>query len=174
MSFRVLHYEGTKELLFERLGSNANELKEEYKNDYEEGYFEGVVDAVVKKDLSDEETAAFILAKAIGTYFHSTSEDWKIKAYDDLAAKTSGKLKEILEMFVNGRNFITGSVGFGDEMKEMTCGYLDPDEVKEFLNILKDYHPDKEPEYEQEFVDSLTETFTTLSDKNAGDLFTMY
>jgi len=58
-------------------------------------------------------------------------------------------------------------LGFG---QEATCGYLTPDEVREFLELLQAYTPDEEY---KEFVDDLIEIFSTLAEKNSGDLFIM-
>jgi len=41
-------------------------------------------------------------------------------------------------MFVEGRNFSTGNSGFGFG-NEINCGYLTSDEVREFLDLLKEY-----------------------------------
>jgi hypothetical protein len=73
-------------------------------------------------------------------------------------------------MFVDGRDFSTGSSGFGEEA---SCSYLTSDEVKEFLGLLKEYIPGSTDEDEKEFVDILIEEFSELADKNCGDLFTV-
>lgn len=75
-------------------------------------------------------------------------------------------------MFVDGRNFSTGNsgVGFGDEIN---CGYLISDEVREFFGLLKAYTPGSTVKGEKEFVDILIDTFSTLAEKNSGDLFIM-
>ncbi len=171
MSFRVIHHEGDKELLFEKVKVTADQLKnDEYKDNFDEGEWEHAVDSVVNRDFSDPELASLVLHIAINTSFSPISEDCNISAYEALADKTSGKLSETLRMFVNGRNFSTGGSGFGDET---TCGYLTADEVREFLGLLKAYAQDSTDESEKEFADLLINSFSTLADKKSGDLFIM-
>lgn len=170
MSLRVIHHEGDKDLLVERVKLSADQLKKEYKNDFDEGEWEQAVDSVVSGDFSSPELASLVLYMAMDTSFRPISEHYKISAYEDLANKTVGKLAKTLRMFVNGRHFSTGNSGFGDEV---TCGYLTPDEVREFLGLIKAYTPDSTVRGEKEFVDSMIDTFSTLVDKNSGDLFTM-
>lgn len=171
MSFRVIHHEGDKDLLVERVKLTADQLKNgEYKNNFDEGEWKQAVDLVANGDFSSPELASLVLYIAIDTSFRPISEDCKISAYEALADRTAGKLAKTLRMFVNGRNFSTGNSGFGDEV---TCGYLTPDEVREFLGLIKAYTPDSTVRGEAEFVDSLIDTFSTLVEKNSGDLFTM-
>lgn len=172
MSFRVIHYEGDKDLLIEKVKATAHQLKnDEYKNnfDFDEGEWEHAVDSVVKGDFSDPELASLVLELAINTSFPAISEDYGISAYEALADRTSGKLAKTLQMFVDGRNFSTGNSGFGFG-DEINCGYLTPDEVREFLGLLKAYTPVKN---DKEFVDMLIDIFSTLVEKNSGDLFIM-
>jgi hypothetical protein len=173
MSFRVIHYEGDKDSLLEKVTVTADQLKnDEYKDDFDfdEGEWEHAVDSVVNGDFSDPELASLVLHLAINTSFPPISEDCGISAYEALADRTSGKLAKTLRMFVDGRNFSTGNSGFGDEI---TCGYLTSDEVREFLGLLKAYTPGSTVEGEKEFVNLLIDTFSTLVDKNSGDLFVM-
>lgn len=171
MSFRVIHHEGDKDLLIERVKLTADQLKnDEFKDNFDEGEWEQAVDLAVNSDFSSPELVSLVLYTAIDTSFQTVSEDCKISAYEALADRTSGKLAKTLRMFVNGRNFSTGNSGFGDEV---TCGYLTPDEVREFLGLIKAYTPDSTVGDEKEFVDSLIDTFSTLVEKNSGDLFTM-
>lgn len=169
MSFTVLHFECDKDLLVERVKLIADQLKNEELN-FDEGEWEQAVDRVVNGDFSRPELASIVLSLTLYTSFPSISKDWKISAYEALANKTAGKLAKTLRMFVNGRNFSTGNSGFGDEM---TCGYLTPDEVREFLELIKAYTPDSTVSGEKEFVDSLIDIFSMLVEKNSGDLFAM-
>ncbi|MCA9770649.1 hypothetical protein KC460_04750 [Candidatus Dependentiae bacterium] len=172
MSFRVIHHEGDKDLLIEKIKVAADQLKsDEYKDnfDFDEGEWERAVDSVVSGDLSNTELVFLVLHLAINSYFPPVSEDCGISAYETLADKTSGKLAKTLQMFVDGRSFSTGNVGFGFG-DEINCGYLTSDEVREFLGLLKAYTP---VEGEEEFVAMLIETFSTLVEKNSGDLFIM-
>lgn len=175
MGFTVIHYEGDKELLVEKLKATADQLKnDEYKDDFDfdEGQWEHAVDSVVNGDFSDPELAPLVVQLAITTNFPAISEDCGISAYEDLADRTSGKLAQTLRMFVLGRNFSTGNSGFGFG-DEINCGYLTSDEVKEFLGLLQAYKPHSTDEDEKEFVDILIETFSMLAEKNSGDLFIM-
>lgn len=175
MSFRVIHHEGDKNLLVEKVKATADQLKNnEYKDDFDfdEGEWEYAVDSVVNGNFSDPETASLVLHLAINTSFSAISEDCGISAYEALADRTSGKLAKTLRMFVHGRNFFTGNMGFGLG-NEITCGYLTSDEVREFLGLLKAYTPSSTVEGEKEFVDVLINTFSTLVEKNSGDLFVM-
>jgi hypothetical protein len=172
MSFRVIHYEGDKDLLIEKVKATAHQLKnDEYKEnfDFNEGEWEHAVDSVVKGDFSDPEFTSLVLGLAIETNFPAISEDCGISAYEALADKTSGKLAKTLRMFVDGRNFATGNSGFGFG-DEINCGYLTPDEVREFLGLLKAYTPVKN---DKEFVDMLIDIFSTLVEIHSGDLFIM-
>lgn len=175
MSFRVIHHEGDKDLLVEKVKVTADQLKnDEYKDDFDfdEGQWEHAVDSVVNGDFSDPELASLVLHLAINTSFPAISEDCGISAYEALADRTSGKLAKTLRMFVHGRNFSTGNSGFGFG-DEINCGYLTSDEVREFLGLLKAYTPGSTVEGEKEFVDILIDTFSTLVEKNSGDLFIM-
>jgi len=175
MSFRVIHHEGDKDLLVEKIKVTADQLKnDEYKDDFDfdEGEWEHAVDSVVNGNFSNPEIASLVLHLAINTSFPAISEDCGISAYEALADRTSGKLAKTLRMFVHGRNFSTGNSGFGFG-DEITCGYLTSDEVREFLGLLKAYTPDSAVEGEKEFVDILIDTFSTLVEKNSGDLFVM-
>ncbi len=175
MSFRVIHHEGDKDLLVEKVKVTADHLKNDaYKDDFDfdEGEWEHAVDSVVNGDFSDPELASLVLHLVIDTSFPAISEDCKISAYLALADRTSGKLAKTLQMFVDGRNFSTGNSGFGLG-GEITCGYLTSDEVREFLGLLKAYTPSSTVEGEKEFVDILIDTFSTLVEKNSGDLFVM-
>ncbi len=170
MSFRIIHYEGTKESLLNRLKNTSDMLKNEYKEAYWGNYWQESVDKVAKGDFTDVEAAADVLAKTIDENFNPVSEDWKISIYDILTNKTTGVLKNYFEMFQNGRNFSTGESGFG---YEVTSGYLTPEEVKTVLNELKCYKPDQEVEEEREFIEHLIHVFSSLAEKNSGDLFVM-
>lgn len=171
MSFRVIHHEGDKDLLLEKIKVIADQLKnDEYKDNFDEGEWEDAVDSVVNGDFSDPELTSLVLHLAINTTFPVVSDDCGIRAYEVLANKTSGELAKTLRMFVDGRDFSTGNSGFGDEV---TCGYLTADEVKEFLGLLKAYTPNSVDEHEKEFVGMLIETFSLLAEKNSGDLFIM-
>jgi len=175
MSFRGIHHEGDKDLLVEKVKVTADQLKnDEYQDcfDFDEGEWEHAVDSVVNGDFSDPELASLVLHLAINTSFPAISEDYKISAYESLADRTSGKLAKTLRMFVHGRNFSTGNSGFGFG-DEINCGYLTSDEVREFLGLLKAYTPGSTVDGEKEFVDALIDTFSTLVEKNSGDLFTM-
>lgn len=175
MSFRVIHHEGDKDLLFEKVKLIADQLKnDEYKNDFDfdEGEWEHAVDSVVNGNFSDPEIASLVLHLAINTRFPAISEDCGISAYEALADRTSGKLAKTLRMFVHGRNFFTGNAGFGFG-DEINCGYLTSDEVREFLELLKAYASGSPADSEKKFVDVLIDTFSTLVDKNSGDLFVM-
>jgi hypothetical protein len=175
MSFRVIHHEGDKELLFEKVKVTADQLKnDEYKDDFDfdEGEWEHAVDSAVNGDFSGSKFASLVLHLAINTSFPPVSEDCGICAYEALADKTSGKLAKTLQMFVAGRNVSTGNAGFGLG-GEITCGYLTPEEVKEFLELLKAYTPDNADEDEEGFVKMLIDAFSTLAEKNSGDLFVM-
>ena len=175
MSFRVIHHEGDKDLLLEKVKVTADQLKnDEYKDDFDfdEGEWEHAVDSVVNGNFSDSEIASLVLHLAINTSFPAISEDCGISAYEALANRTSGKLAKTLRMFVHGRNFSTGNSGFGFG-DEINCGYLTSDEVREFLGLLKAYTPGNTVEGEKEFVDILIDTFSTLVEKNSGDLFIM-
>jgi hypothetical protein len=170
MSFRVIHYEGTKESLLNRLKTTADILKNEYNEAYWGSYWKEAVDKVVKGNFTDAEAAADVLAKTIDENFNPVSDGWKISIYDILTNKTTGVLKNYFEMFQNGRNFSTGESGFGHEV---TAGYLTPDEVKTVLNELKNYTPDQGAEEEREFIEHLIHVFDSLAEKNSGDLFVM-
>lgn len=175
MSFKVIHHEGDKDLLVEKVKVTADQLKnDEYKEDFDfdEGEWEHAVDSVVNGNFSDPEFVSLVLHLAINTSFPAISEDCGISAYEALADRTSGKLAKTLRMFVHGRNFSTGNSGFGFG-DEINCGYLTSDEVREFLGLLKAYTPDSTVEGEKEFVDILIDTFSTLVEKNSGDLFIM-
>lgn len=173
MGFRVIHHEGDKDLLMKKIQEIAGQLKnDEYKDNFEEGEWEDAVDSVISGDFSDLEMTSLVLHIAINTAFPPISEDCYIQGYLDLAHKTSGKLAKTLEIFVEGRNFFTGKMGFGSG-GEITCGYLTSDEVKEFLALLKAYTPDNSASGEKEFVDLLIEDFSMLAQKNSGDLFIM-
>jgi hypothetical protein len=175
MSFRVIHYEGDKDSLIEKIKATAGQLKnDEYKDnfDFDEGKWEHAIDSVVNCDFADPNLASLVLHLAIDTNFSAISEDCGISAYQALADRTSGKLAKTLRMFVDGRNFATGNSGFGFG-DEINCGYLTSDEVREFLGLLKAYTPDSIVEGEKEFVDILIDAFSKLVDKNSGDLFVM-
>lgn len=175
MSFRIIHHEGDKDLLFEKVKVIADQLKnDEYKDDFDfdEGEWEHAVDSVVNGNFSDPEIASLVLHLAINTSFSPISEDCGISAYEALADRTSGKLAKTLRMFVDGRNFSTGNSGFGFG-DEINCGYLTSDETREFLGLLKTYTPDNTVKSEKEFVDMLIDTFSKLVEKNSGDLFVM-
>ena len=175
MSFRVIHHEGDKDLLVEKVKVTADQLKnDEYKDDFDfdEGEWEHAVDSVVNGKFSDPEIASLVLHHVIDTSFPAISEDYGISAYEALADRASGKLAKTLRMFVEGRNFSTGNSGFGFG-DEINCGYLTADEVREFLGLLKAYTPSSTVEEEKEFVDMLIDTFSTLVEKNSGDLFIM-
>lgn len=176
MSFRVIHHEGDKDLLFEKLKTIADQLKNDiYKDDpdFDGEEWDNAVDSVVNGDLSDQYFAPLILNIVINNNFPPISEDCGGRAYLALADKTSGKLSKTLRMFVEGRHFFTGNSGFGffgenGFVGEPSCGYLTPDEVKEFLGLLKAYTPDSS---DKEFVDLLIDEFSSLAEKNSGDLF---
>jgi len=139
MSFRVIHHEGDKDLLVEKVKATAGELKnDEYKDDFDfdEGEWEHAVDSVVNGNFSNLEIASLVLHLAINTSFPAISEDCGISSYEALADRTSGSLAKTLRLFVHGRNFSTGNLGF-------------------------------------EFGDILIDTFSTLVEKNSGDLFVM-
>ena len=175
MSFRIIHHEGDKDLLIEKIKVIADQLKNnEYKEDFDfdEGEWEHAVDSVVNGNFSDSEVASLVLHLAINSSFPAISEDCEITAYEALAVRTSGKLAKTLRMFVHGRNFSTGNSGFGFGY-EINCGYLTSDEVREFLGLLKAYTPGSIVEGEKEFVDMLIDTFSMLVEKNSGDLFVM-
>ena len=175
MGFRVIHYEGDKELLIKKIKEVADELKsDEFKDDFdfEKGEWEHGVDLVVNGDFSDPELASLVVTLAIDTYFPAISEDCGISAYEDIADRTSGKLAKTLRMFIDGRNLSTGNAGFGF-CDEINCGYLTPTEVKEFLDLLKAYTPNSADEDEIEFIDILIDSFSRLAKKNSGDLFIM-
>jgi hypothetical protein len=175
MSFRVIHHEGNKDLLVEKIKVTADQLKnDEYKDnfDFDEGEWEHAVDSVVNGNFTNPEITSLVLYLAINTSFPAISEDCGISAYEALANRTSGKLAKTLRMFVHGRNFSTGNSGFGFG-DEITCGYLTSDEVREFLGLLKAYIPGSIVQGEKEFVDILIDTFSTLVEKNSGDLFIM-
>lgn len=56
MSFRVIHHEGNKDLLVEKVKVIADQLKnDEYKDDFDfdEGEWENAVDSVVNGNFSD-------------------------------------------------------------------------------------------------------------------------
>jgi len=172
MSFRVMHYEGDKDLLIEKVKATVDQLKnDEYKDsfDFDEGEWERAVDSVVNGDFSDSKVTSLVLNAAIGSSFPAISDDCFARGYEALADRASGKLAKTLRMFVDGRNFSTGNLGFG-WFNEINCGYLTSDEVREFLGLLKAYTP---VEDDKEFVDLLIDTFSPLVEKNSGDLFTM-
>ena len=64
MSFRIIHYEGTKESLLNRLKNTSDMLKNEYKEAYWGNYWQESVDKVAKGDFTDVEAAADVLAKS--------------------------------------------------------------------------------------------------------------
>lgn len=172
MSFRVIHHQGDKDLLLKKVKATAEELKSnEYKDDFDfdEGEWEHAVESVAKGDFSQTEITSLVLYMVINDSFPAISEDCGIRAYEDLANKTTGKLAKTLRMFVEGRNFATGNSGFGFG-DEITCGYLTSDEVREFLELLKRYTP---CEGDKEFFDILINDFSRLVEKNSGDLFIM-
>ena len=170
MSFRVIHHEGTREQLVEKIMNNLHELHEEYAEEYEDGFWDEAIEKVIKSDFSDEEAAAEVIGRAINELCKPVSDDWRLDAYDDLANKTTDSLKGLFDMFINGRNFATGTTGFG---YESTCGYLEPNEIEEALLALKSYSPDPTVEWEKEFIDSLIECLTHLAKNKSGDLFIM-
>jgi len=169
MSFRFIHHEGDKDLLLEKVKATADELKKNNDFDFDEGEWDHAVDSVVNGNFSNPEIASLVLHLVINTSFPAISEDCGISAYEALADRASGKLAKTLRMFVHGRNFSTGNLGFGFG-DEINCGYLTSDEVREFLGLLKAYTPDEE---DKDFVDMLIDTFSTLVEKNSGDLFIM-
>lgn len=173
MSFRVIHHEGDKELLVEKIKATANQLKDDENNyGFDKGKWEHAVDSVVNGDFSRSKIAPVVLSIAINTSFSPVSDDHNISAYQNLADNTSGKLAKTLRMFVDGRNFSTGNSGFGFG-DEINCGYLTSDEAREFLELLKAYTQDNAFDRDKEFVASLIDTFSTLVEKNSGDLFIM-
>jgi hypothetical protein len=170
MSFRVIHHAGSREELTDKVRDNLSALHEEYSEDYDDGFWDEQISKVLNNDFSDEEDSAEVTSRVINFLFKPVSEDWKLNAYDDLANKTTEKLKDLFTMFMDGRNLATGTIGFGDES---TCGYLDPAEVEEALAALKSYTPDETVEWEKEFIDSLIETMSLLANTKSGDLFIM-
>ena len=170
MSFRVIHHQGDKDLLFQMIKSIAGQIENEY--GFDEDEWQEAIDSVINGDFSTSELAPAVLLIAINSNFPPVSEDDCIQAYQDLAEKTSGKLAKTLQMFVDGRNFSTGNLEFGLN-GEITCGYLTPDEVKEFLELIKAYALDKEDEEDEEFVNNLIDIFSRLVEKKSGDLFIM-
>ena len=172
MSFRVIHYEGDKDLLVEKVKETADQLKNDVDVDdygFDKIKWDHAVDLVVKGNFSGSKIVPVVLSMVIPNSFSPVSDDHKIDAYEDLAESTSGKLAQTLRMFVDGRNFATGNSGFGYD--EISCGYLTPDEVREFLELLKAYTPDNTLEVDNDFVDDLIDIFSTLVKKNSGDLF---
>lgn len=168
MGLRVIHHEGDKNLLLEMIKINADELKnDEDKDIFADRIWEQAIDAINKGNFSRSKIVPAVLSIIINNNFSPASDDHYIAGYEDLASNTSGKLADTLQMFVNGRNFSTGNAEFGDEM---TCGYLSADEVREFLELIKAYTPDED---EEEFVNDLIDTFSSLVEKKSGDLFTM-
>jgi hypothetical protein len=171
MGFRIIHHEGSKELLLEKVKAKSDEVKNhEEKDCFDTDEWDHAVDSILNDDLSSSKFVPIVLAVVINDSFQPISEDFQIGAYKNLLNKISGKLAETLLMFENGRSFSTGNSGFGDEI---TCGYLTADEVKEFLGLIKAYTPDSTCEGEKELVDDLISTFSTLDEKKTGDLFTM-
>lgn len=170
MSFRVIHHQGDKDLLIEKVKVIAAQLKHEYRDDFDdESEWEQAVDLVVGGDFSDTRRVFSVFSRAINHIFPPISEDDEISAYLDLANKTTGKLAKTLQMFVNGRNFSTGNAE--GPYYEETCGYLTSDEVREFLELIKAYDVHNAESDEKDFVDSLIDTFSALAEKNSGDLF---
>ncbi len=171
MGFRIIHHEGNKELLLEKVKAGAAEVKNhEDKDCFDTDKWDHAVDSILNNDLSSSKFVPIVLACVINDSFSPISEDFRIGAYRNLLNKTSGKLAETLSMFENGRSFSTGSPGFGDEI---TCGYLTADEVKEFLGLIKAYTPNSTCVGEKELVDDLISTFSTLDEKKSGNLFVM-
>lgn len=169
MSFRIIHHEGNKKSLLEKVKTETDEVKNhEDKDCFDADEWDRAVDCIVNDDFSSSEFVPIVLSVVINSSFSPISEDVKIGAYKDLIHKAPQKIAQTLVMFENGRNFSTGRSGFGEEI---TCGYLTPDEVNEFLGLIKEYAPDTEDE--KELVDDLISTFTTLDEKKSGDLFIM-
>lgn len=173
MSIRIIHYGGGKEALLEKIQSIALQLKNhEYKDDCDEEEWEDAVDAIAKGNFSRSELADTVLGITINDHFEPISEDDGIICYEELSHKTSGRLAQLLRIFINGRNFSTGN---SREGAELTCGYLTPDEVSEFLTLIKAYSLSNKTldENEKDFVDMLIAMFSTLVEKKSGDLFTI-
>lgn len=173
MSLRVIHHAGNKDLLLKKIKLMANHLT----NDLLECYtfskdeLKKTINAIVNGDFSSP-YAVIILSHAISNYFEPVSSDYKIRAYLDFSHRGSEeKLATTLKMFVDGRNFSTGNAGVEDD--EITCGYLTPEEVKEFLEILKKSAPNITDEEDKELIDDLIECFSILVKENSGDLFVM-
>ena len=178
MGFRVIHHEGDKDLLFEVVKATADQIKNTICNECGKrnecdkcdkciDNFQAD-DLVVNGNFSRSKHAPDALSIVINTRFRPVSDDWYITGYLRLADKTSGKLAITLRMFVEGRDFSTGDFGFGTEK---TCGYLNPDEVREFLSLLKAYNPDNDDD--KALFDYLIDVYSRLVEKNSGDLFIM-
>jgi hypothetical protein len=171
MSFRVVHFSGSKELLMKKIAEYSKEvIDHEDKDILADGEWDLAIQRILNHKISSSCSIPFVLSVIINDFFPAVSEDYGLSAYDALAAKTSGRLSQMLSMFQEGRHFQTGRLGFGEEG---TCGYLSSEEVVEFLDLIKAYHPDSACEGEKELVDELISTFSTLAERNSGDLFVM-
>lgn len=169
MSFRVIHHTGTVEELRKLIGSKDKQVKEDLVNIFgEENKQE--IEEIIDDGNIDNEQAGLYIGKLINERFKPVSNDWNIGAYIDFADTVEGRLGEMMNLFVEGRNPQSGVAGFGIEC---TCGYLTPAEAKETLELLKKINPeDLKDDVREEFLkDELIPIFEAICGLNTGDLY---
>lgn len=171
MSFRVMHYRGSREDLLAQARSAAPEMRNlEDREDFDEDQWDQAVDDLAAGRITDTAPARFLLIEMIGSTYPPVSMDFGLDSYHALSRAVGGRLAEYMIMFMEGRDLATGTSGFGEDA---TCGYLDPAEVTELRDLLRAAGPQAEAAGLEGFVTSLTGTFDELAAGGRGSLFVM-
>ncbi|TKV60980.1 hypothetical protein FDO65_04820 [Nakamurella flava] len=171
MSFRVMHYLGSREDLLAQARRSAEEMRHlDDSEDFDEDEWDQAVDDLAAGRITDTAAAKFLLIEMIGNTYPPVSMDFGLHSYHALSRAVGGRLAEYMVMFMEGRDFGTGVSGFGEDA---TCGYLDPAEVTELRDLLRAAGPQSEAAGLEGFVTSLSGTFDQLAEGGRGSLFVM-
>lgn len=171
MSFRVMHYLGSREDLLAQARGSAEELRElDDREDFDEEEWDQAIDDLAGGRVTDTAPALFLLIEIIGRVYPPVSADFELDAYWRLSRAVTGRLSEYLVMFIEGRDPRSGENGFGEDAH---CGYLEPAEVTEVRDLLHACAPQAEAAGLAGFVTSLAGTFDQLAAAGRGSLFVM-